>query len=186
MISVKTFAHYLVIQFFCCADVFHVKNQKPFLQPPLQLLLRVQQALAADQALAWLPPPPRFHPSASPTRSSPLWRCKSLKLSATFVVVGSLLSSLPWPLRPPPPSPRPAIREKTPPRPPPHPLEGLSLISMPLGLLHRLLPNKHRQDLLQCLLHFVCCAHLPRAIHLPPFLFFLAFALSPCSWSFYV
>lgn len=55
---------------------------------------------------------------------------------------------------------------------------------MPLGLLHRLLPNKHRQDLLQCLLHFACCAHLSRAIHLPPFLFFLVFcshssALSP-------
>lgn len=57
----------------------------------------------------------------------------------------------------------------------PHSLKSLSLISMPLGLLHRLLPNKHRQDLLQCLLHLVCCAHLSLPIHLPPFMFLFTF-----------
>lgn len=94
--------------------------------------------------------------------------------------MGSLLSSLPWPLRLPPPSLRPAICEKTAPRLPP-PLKGLSLISMPLGLLHRLLPNKHSQDLLQCLLYFVCHPHSSLTIHLPPFLCFLTVLWSSLS-----
>lgn len=72
------------------------------------------------------------------------WR-ESPKISPAFVVVGSLLSSLPWPLRLPlplPPAPssssmRSGIREKTllqlQPLPLGSPLKGLSLISMPLG-----------------------------------------------------
>lgn len=88
------------------------------------------------------------------------WLGESLKISAALVVVGSLLSSLPWPLRLPTPAdppapPTPGIREKTllqlcSSRALPPPLKGLSLISMPLGFLGLLLPNKHSQDLLPC------------------------------------
>ena len=76
------------------------------------------------------------------------WRWKSLKISAAFVVVGSPLSSLPWPLRlpspadPPPSSAlRSGIREKTllqrcSGRALPPPLKGLSLsLACPWGSL---------------------------------------------------
>lgn len=98
-----------------------------------------------------------LHEDVSPPGVLQRWGWKSLKISPAFVVVGSLLSSLPWPPRPPftadPPLPlwglvsvrRPYFSARPP---PPQPLKGLSLISMPLGLLGRLLPNKHSQDLL--------------------------------------
>lgn len=97
------------------------------------------------------------------------WWWKSLKISAAFVVVGSRLSSLPWPLRLPSPADPPPLCGLVSVRRPhssfalaglPPLLKGLSLISMPLGLLGLLLPNKHRnQDLLPCLPFFghLCC-----------------------------
>lgn len=124
------------------------------------------------------------------SRSSPLWWCNSLKLSAALAVVGSLLSSLPWPLR----LPLPlwgllSVRRH---HHSPTPLKGLSLISMPLGLLHRLLPNKHTAKIffnVSSTLHVVLTRLSPT--RLPPFLFFAVFcsplpALSLCSWSSHV
>lgn len=128
------------------------------------------------------------HRDVSPPGALQGWRWKSFKISAAFVVVGSPLSSLPWPLRlPPSPADPPAslrsgIREKTllqlcSSRALPPPLKGLSLISMPLGLLGLLLPNKHSQDLLPCLPHSLFLWS-PLAISLPSISSFLTSCFS--------
>lgn len=111
------------------------------------------------------------------------WWWKSSKISAAFVVVGSLLSSLPWPLRlpypagPPPlwgllsvrrPHSNPAPAGLTPPL-----LKSLSLISMPLGLPSLLLPNKHSQNLLPCPPH---CQFLWSSITIHLFLYLLFYS----------